>query len=64
MLGASIGTSKTFLDLFIPAAVHNLAFFGLLVVASFFLGSLADFRVFGLAVLRGLFVAHLQFKRS
>merc|ERR1719474_1443794 len=30
------GNFETFFDLFIPAAVHNLAFFGLLVVASFF----------------------------
>ena len=60
MLGASIGTSKTFLDLFIPAAVHNLAFFGSLVIASFFLESLADFRILGLAVLGGLIVAHLH----
>merc|ERR1719462_1010702 len=53
------GNFKTFFDLFIPAAVHNLAFFGLLVVASFFVGCLADFRVLSFAVLRGLFVAHL-----
>merc|ERR1719357_1872047 len=53
------GNFETFLDLFIPAAVHNLTFFGLLVVASFFLGSPADFRVLSLAVLRGLIVAHL-----
>merc|ERR1719357_1120546 len=53
------GNFETFLDLFIPAAVHNLAFFSLLVVASFFLRSPADFRVLSLAVLRGLIVAHL-----
>merc|ERR1719193_2314437 len=50
---------ETFLDLFIPAAVHNLAFFSSFVVASFFFGSPADFRVFSIAVLRGLIVAHL-----
>ena len=54
------GNFKTFLDFFIPAAGHNLTFFGLLVVASFFVGRLADFRVLSLAVLRGLIVAHLQ----
>ena len=56
------GNFETFFDLFIPAAVHNLAFFGLLVVASFFVGCLADFRVLSFAVLRGLFVAHLRIK--
>merc|ERR1719403_150316 len=50
---------ETFLDLFIPAAVHNLAFFDVLVVASFFVRCLANFRVLGLAVLGGLIVAHL-----
>ena len=52
---------ETFLDLFIPAAVHNLAFFSVLIEASFFVGCLADFGVLSLAVLRGLIVAHLQF---
>ena len=54
------GNFKTFFDLFIPAAVHNLAFFGLLAVASFFVGCLADFRVFSRTKLRGLGVAHLS----
>ena len=55
---------ETFLDLFIPAAVHNLAFFDVLVEASFFVGRLADFRVLSLAVLRGLIVAHLIIERN
>ena len=51
---------ETFLDLFNPAAVHNLTFFSVLVKASFFVGSLADFRVLSLAMLRGLVVALLK----
>merc|ERR1719193_2393632 len=50
---------ETFLDLFIPAAVHNLAFFSVLIEASFCEGCLTDFGVHGLAVLRGLVVAYL-----
>ena len=54
------GNFATFFDLFISAAVHNLAFFSLLVEASFFVGCLADFRVFSRTKLRGLGVAHLS----
>ena len=54
------GYFATFFDLFISAAVHNLAFFSLLVEASFFVGCLADFRVFSRTKLRGLGVAHLS----
>merc|ERR1712013_581760 len=53
------GNFKTFLDLFIPAAVHNLAFFNVLVEASYFVRCLANFRVLGLAVLGVLLVPHL-----
>lgn len=55
---------ETFLDLFIPAAVHNLAFFSVLIEASFCEGCLTDFGVHGLAVLRGLVVAYLMRKKQ